>query len=449
MLENFDNLRIEYPSSLEAEQCVIASILINPNKVIANVLDKLSSKHFYDETCQKLFSIISDFSMKGTPIDAVNLLTQALNDKIFENERLGNAYIGNIIQKVPSVANISSYCDIVLEKYRLRQLLNISLALKEDIYSGKGTAQEITDKLSQKIFDINQGNETRGLVPIRDIMLSTYDKLSKLSGKDKDKYKGLSTGFSALDSVIGGLNKSDLIIVAARPGMGKTSFAMNIATHVAQKNDKEVAIFSLEMSAEQLALRILSSEARIDSFLLRNGILNGDDWIKISYTAENIHNSHMLIDESAGITVQTMKARLQNVKNLGLVVIDYLQLMSSTLRSDNRVVVISEITRNIKIMAKDLNVPIILLSQLSRGPENRTDKRPLLSDLRESGSIEQDADIVLFLYRDSYYNKASEEKNISECIIAKNRHGELNTVKLGWNGSCTKFTNLDTKSVEI
>jgi replicative DNA helicase len=230
--------------------------------------------------------------------------------------------------------------------------------------------------------------------------------------------------------------------------MGKTSFALNIATNVAKAYDKEVAVFSLEMSSEQLVSRILSSESMIDSHLMRIGKLTPQNWTDLAYTSETVSRFKMRIDDTAGITVQTIKSRLQTIENLGLVVIDYLQLMSSTLRSDNRVTVISEITRNVKIMAKDLDVPVILLSQLSRGPESRTDKRPMLSDLRESGSIEQDADIVLFLYRDSYYNKASDEKNISECIVAKNRHGETGTVKLGWNGACTKFVNIDNKAVE-
>jgi replicative DNA helicase len=347
------------------------------------------------------------------------------------------------MEQVPTVANVNKYCDIVVEKYNLRIILNIANKLKSDAMSGRLDSQKLLETVSQDVFDIRQGNEKKGLVPVKDIMLATYDSLCNLVGIDKDRYKGLSTGFYNLDATISGLNKSDLIIVAARPGMGKTSFAMNIATSVSKSYNKQVAVFSLEMSSEQLVTRMLSSEALVDSHKLRTGRLSGEDWVNIACGAEKINKFHMCIDDTAGITVQTIKSRLQNVKDLGLVVIDYLQLMSSNLHSDNRVTIISEITRNIKIMAKDLDVPVILLSQLSRSPESRTDKRPMLSDLRESGSIEQDADIVLFLYRDSYYNKASEEKNVSECIIAKNRHGETGTIKLGWNGSYTKFTNLE------
>lgn len=442
------NAVVEVPKSIEAEQCVLGCILIDPDSVLHSVMEILTSKHFYDENNAKIFSIISRLAINGTSIDPVEVLTQCLNEGIFDNEVIGNNYLASIMEKVPTVANVIGYCNIVIEKYNLRNLLNISNRLKDKILSGKLDSQKILENVSQEIFNIRQGNEKKGLVHISDIMFATYDNLCKMSGLDKDKYRGLSTGFPNLDATISGLNKSDLIIVAARPGMGKTSFAMNIATYVSKSYDKQVAIFSLEMSSEQLTSRILSSEAMVDSHKLRTGRISGEDWINIAYSAENINKFNMYIDDTAGVTIQTIKSRLQNIKNLGLVVIDYLQLMSSNLNSENRVTVISEITRNVKIMAKDLDVPVILLSQLSRSPESRTDKRPMLSDLRESGSIEQDADIVLFLYRDSYYNKASEEKNVSECIVAKNRHGETGTVKLGWNGSFTKFTNLETRLQE-
>lgn len=439
------NQIMESPKSIEAEQCVLGSILIDPDTVLSSIMEVLTTKHFYDDTHAKIFSIISRLAINGVSIDPVEVLNQCLNENIFESEIIGNNYLANLMEKVPTVANAMGYCNIVIEKYNLRNLLNISNKLKDNIFSGKMDSQKILEVVSQEIFDIRQGNNKKGLVHIKDIMFSTYDNLCKMSGLDKDKYRGLSTGFTNLDTTISGLNKSDLIIVAARPGMGKTSFALNIATYVSKSYDKQVAIFSLEMSSEQLASRILSSEAMIDSYKLRIGRISGDDWINLAYAAENINKFNMYIDDTAGITVQTIKSRLQNIKNLGLVVIDYLQLMSSNINSDNRVTIISEITRNVKVMAKDLDVPVILLSQLSRSPESRTDKRPLLSDLRESGSIEQDADIVLFLYRDSYYNKASEEKNVSECIVAKNRHGETGTVKLIWNGAYTKFVNLETK----
>ncbi|MGN0676467.1 MAG: replicative DNA helicase, partial [Ruminococcus sp.] len=288
-----------------------------------------------------------------------------------------------------------------------------------------------------------QGKNTEGRVHIKVAVNEAYDRLGKISGADKEKYVGAKTGFANLDTLTSGLNKSDLIIVAARPGMGKTSFAMNIALNVAKRSSgKEVVVFSLEMSREQLATRLLSSEAQIDSQVLQSGNIPDNDWIKIATSAGYISNLPMYIDHTAGITVQQMKAKLRRVKNLGLVVIDYLQLMESTSKSDNRVVVISEITRQIKIMAKEFDVPVILLSQLSRNTEQRTDKRPQLSDLRDSGSIEQDADIVLFLYRESYY-KEDENKNIAKCIVAKNRHGEQGTVDMYWDGRYTRFSDLN------
>ncbi|MCD7800292.1 MAG: replicative DNA helicase [Ruminococcus sp.] len=439
---------VEVPKSIEAEQCVLGCILIDPDSVLSSVMEVLTSKYFYDDVNAKIFTIISTLAINGIAIDPVEVLNQSLNNGLFESEMAGNSYIASIMEKVPTVANVMSYCNIVIEKYNLRNLLSISNRLKDNVLSGKLNSQSILETISQEIFDIRQGNEKKGLIPIKDIMFATYDKLCKMAGLDKDKYRGLSTGFHSLDSTISGLNKSDLIIVAARPGMGKTSFALNIATNVAKSYDKQVAIFSLEMSNEQLASRILSSESHVDSHKLRAGRISGEDWVNLAYSAESINRLKMYIDDTAGITVQTIKSRVQNIQNLGLVVIDYLQLMSSNINSDNRVTIISEITRNIKVMAKDLDIPIILLSQLSRSPESRNDKRPMLSDLRESGSIEQDADIVLFLYRDAYYNKASEEKNISECIVAKNRHGETGTIKLGWNGAFTKFTNLETKLQE-
>ena len=267
---------------------------------------------------------------------------------------------------------------------------------------------------------------------------------SKLSGDDKSEYVGTPSGFGALDTILTGLNKSDLILVAARPGMGKTSFALNIATNVAVRSGKKVAVFSLEMSKEQLVGRILSSEALIQSGALRTGNLTPEDWTKLAMTAQMLSKAEIYIDDTPSITVADIKAKLRRIPDIGLVVIDYLQLMTSGRRSgDNRVLEISEITRGLKIMAKELNVPVITLSQLSRGPDSRQDHRPMLSDLRESGSIEQDADIVLFLYRDAYYNRESEEQNVAECIVAKNRHGETDSVKLGWDGQFTRFKGLE------
>jgi len=313
----------------------------------------------------------------------------------------------------------------------------------QDVQSGDMNAQTLLDSAERKIFDIRQGKSIQGLAKIGDAICEAYDRIGKISGPDKEKYLGARTGYKYLDTVTSGLNKSDLILIAARPGMGKTSFAINIATNVARRGDKEVVVFSLEMSKEQLATRMLSTEALVDSHKLRSGYLTNDDWVRLAQGAGVLSGLPMYFDDTAGITVQQIKAKLRRMKNLGLVVIDYLQLMTSTLKTDNRVLIISEITRQLKIMAKEFDIPVILLSQLSRGPEGRNDKRPMLSDLRESGSIEQDADIVMFLYRDAYYNKDSTTPNISECIIAKNRHGETGTVNLVWDGQFTRFSDAE------
>ncbi len=287
-----------------------------------------------------------------------------------------------------------------------------------------------------------EGRVNQGIHPISEVIIETYDMLHRMA-TEKENIMGVATGFRDLDNVIVGLNKSDLCLLAARPGMGKTSFALNIAQNVALKTKKAVAVFSLEMSKEQLVSRMLSSEALVDSYKLRTGELGEEDWTNLARASSLLSNSRIYIDDSAGINTLEIKAKCRRIKDLGLVVIDYLQLMQSARKTDNRTAEVSEISRALKVMAKELNVPIICLSQLSRGPESRTDKRPMLSDLRESGAIEQDADMVMFLYRDDYYNKESEAKNIAECIISKNRHGSTSTVNLQWLGQFTRFSTQD------
>ena len=432
----------ELPHSIEAEQSVLGAIISQPS-VLAEVTTLLKPEYFYNEQHKSLFALMQRMDSLGQPIDIVTLLNESLQLHIFENAAEGRRYLAEIGNMLPSTSNIASYCKIVADKYFIRSLSYTARSILEDIQSGEHDSQLLLDAAEQKIYNIRQGRDVRGLVPLSDAIAEAYDRLGKISGPDKDKYVGARTGFTLLDSITSGLNKSDLIIIAARPGMGKTSFAMNIATNVARRSDKEVVTFNLEMSKEQLATRILSTEALVESHNLRNGRISGDDWVKLAISAGYLSNIPLYIDDTASMTVQQMKAKLRRTKNLGLVIIDYLQLMESTSHSDNRVVVISEITRQLKVMAKELNVPVILLSQLSRAVENRTDKRPMLSDLRESGSIEQDADIVLFLYREAYYNKESPRQNISECIVAKNRHGETGTVELIWDGQFTRFSNPD------
>ncbi len=430
----------EMPHSIEAEQSVIGAVLADPS-VLPLVVEKIKPEYFYSDQHKAIYSIILRMFTGGSPVDIITVLNEAEKLHIFENSLEGKRYLAEIGNTLPSTSNIESYCKIVADKYFIRSLGYAARTILEDIQSGEHDSQLLLDAAEQKIYDIRQGRDVKGLIPISEAITEAYDRLGKISGPDKEKYVGARTGFTLLDSITSGLNKSDLIIIAARPGMGKTSFAMNIATNVARRAEKDVVTFNLEMSKEQLATRILSTEALVDSNSLRNGRISGDDWVRLATSAGYLSTLPLYIDDTASMTVQQMKAKLRRVKNLGLVIIDYLQLMESTSRSDNRVVVISEITRQLKVMAKELNVPVILLSQLSRGVESRTDKRPLLSDLRESGSIEQDADIVLFLYRDAYYNKESPRQNISECIVAKNRHGETGTVELIWDGQYTRFSN--------
>lgn len=430
----------ELPHSIEAEQSVIGAVLADPS-VMPVVVERIKPEFFYSDQHKAIYSIILRMFTSGSPVDIITVLNEAEKLHIFESSAEGRRYLAEIGNTLPSTSNIESYCKIVAEKYFIRSLGYAARSILEDIQSGEHDAQLLLDAAEQKIYDIRQGRDVKGLIPIADAIAEAYDRLGKISGPDKEKYVGARTGFTLLDGITSGLNKSDLIIIAARPGMGKTSFAMNIATNVARRADKDVVTFNLEMSKEQLATRILSTEALVDSNCLRNGRISGDDWVRLATSAGYLGTLPLYIDDTASMTVQQMKAKLRRTKNLGLVIIDYLQLMESSTKSDNRVVVISEITRQLKVMAKELNVPVILLSQLSRGVESRTDKRPMLSDLRESGSIEQDADIVLFLYRDAYYNKESPRQNISECIVAKNRHGETGTVELIWDGQYTRFSN--------
>lgn len=430
----------ELPHSIEAEQSVIGAVLADP-AVLPLVVEKIKPEYFYNDNHKAIFSIILTMFSTGAPIDIITVLNEAEKQHIFESNMEGKRYLAEIANTLPSTANIESYCKIVADKYLIRSLGHAARTILEDIQSGEHDSQLLLDAAEQKIYDIRQGRDVQGLTPLKIAINEAYDRIGKIAGPDKEKYIGARTGFALLDTITSGLNKSDLIIIAARPGMGKTSFAMNIATNVARRAQKDVVTFNLEMSSDQLATRILSTESLVESNALRSGRISADDWVKLATSAGYLSTLPLYIDDTASMTVQQMKAKLRRVKNLGLVIIDYLQLMDSSSKSDNRVVVISEITRQIKVMAKELNVPVILLSQLSRAVENRTDKRPMLSDLRESGSIEQDADIVLFLYNESYYSREKTPRSIAECIVAKNRHGETGTVKLVWDGKYTRFSN--------
>jgi replicative DNA helicase len=436
----------DLPYSLEAEQTVLGAVLLD-SEVLSTVMNYIKPDSFYVTKHKDLFAVIIRLFTLGVNADIITVLNEAVKENIFESSGAGKEYLATIMNSVPTVANIESYCKIVEEKYYIRSLITAAKEIIQISSDGQESAAQLLDYAEQKIYDIRQGKEVDGLTRIDEVILNAYDHLGKISGADRDKYLGAKSGFSDLDNIITGLNKSDLLIIAARPGMGKTSFALNMATNVCRHSaNKEVVIFSLEMSKEQLATRMLSSESLVNSGSLMTGRISGEEWGKLAKGAERLSHMEIYLDDTAGITVVQMKAKLRRMKNLGLVIIDYLQLMNSGRKIDNRVNEISEITRQLKLMAKELNVPVITLSQLSRSVESRQDKRPVLSDLRESGSIEQDADIVMFLYRDGYYNKQAEDLTLSECIVAKNRHGETGTVNLRWNGQFTLFVSADNRA---
>ena len=431
------------PYSLEAEQSVLGAVLIDP-ACFALVMESLRADTFYRPQHRQIFEVMSTMFNLNKTMDFITILDAVKSEGIFDTDEDAKIYLTNLAQVVPSSANVEAYCRIVREKYYVRRLITASREIIDMAQESQAESDVLLDSAEQSIFDIRQGRNTSSFKHIRTAITETYELLQHLSGEDRDKYKGISTGYPALDRVITGLNKTDLILIAARPGMGKTSLALNIAENVATKGGRTVAVFSLEMSSEQLAQRLLSSQASVEGQLLRTGELTGDDWVRIAMASQVLSKADVYLDDTPGITVGEMKAKLRRLKKVDLVIIDYLQLMSTGRRSENRVQEVSEITRNLKIMAKELNVPVITLSQLSRGPESRTTHKPMLSDLRESGSIEQDADIVLLLYREDYYaREEAEERNIAECDVAKNRHGEVGVVKLGWDNRYTRFTNLE------
>ena len=443
-------LGIEMPYSLEAEQSVLGAVLVEPG-CLAELVERLRSESFYRPQHRALFSEMVRMFTAGEPVDFITVLEAAKEAEIFPSEQEAKVYLSHLMEIVPSVRNLAAYVDIILDKQLLRSLLEISGEIMSEARESGAEGRVLLDAAEQHIYDLRQGRSATGLVPISDTILTAYDRINKLAGPDREKFLGIKTGYSAVDRKIGGLNKSDLILIAARPGMGKTSFALNIAVNVALKK-RRVAIFSLEMSSEQITSRILSCEALVESNRLRSGSLEEADWVKLVQTAQVLSGTQIFIDDTAGITVSEMKAKLRRLRDVDLVSIDYLQLMSSGKRTDNRVQEVSEMTRNLKLMARELDVPVVVLSQLSRATESRTGHRPMLSDLRESGSIEQDADIVMFLYRESYYQlqegAPAPEQDTVECIVSKNRHGETGAVKMQWIGQYQTFTDREWQHAE-
>ena len=433
------------PNDIEAEQAVIGSMLTDKDAVIS-AIEILKEEDFYREDNKTIYEAILNLYNRSEPIDIITLKSELTSMGMFDKIG-GLEYIVGLPDKVPTTANVEKYISIVKEKSELRRLIKAANEIIEEGYDPTENIDDIMNSAEKKIFNIMQDKDQKSYSPIKDVLIDTFTELEQLYNQ-KQHVTGVPTGFIDLDYRTAGLHNSDLILIAARPAMGKSAFALNIATNAALRANVPVILFSLEMSKEQMVNRILCSEALVDSNKVRTGKIDDDDWIKLADTMGDLSEAPIYIDDTPGISINEIRAKCRKLKlekNIGLVVIDYLQLVqgSSKRASASREQEISEISRSLKILAKEINVPVIALSQLSRAPEQRPDHRPMLSDLRESGAIEQDADIVMFLYRDEYYHEDSEDKGQAEVIIAKHRSGSTGTVKLAWLGNYTKFGNLD------
>ncbi len=440
-------LQRQMPQSLEAEQSVLGAILID-SRCVADVIGILRPEDFYLKQNREIYEVIYAMFNFSQSIDPVTVLEKMRESGVYHDN--SRDYILQLMDITPTAANVMRYAGIVRDKAMLRGLAQAATDISETVYSQVGTPEEILESAEKKIYALRKGERGDSLERIGVVLHKVFDRLEELFHSDS-AIPGLSTGMRDLDEKINGLNKSDLLLLAARPAMGKTAFALNICLNVAKKYQKTVAFFSLEMSREQLAMRLMSIESFVDSKKLATGKLSPEEWYKLSMASAALSQTDIRVDDNPSITVAEMNAKCRRLDNLGLVIIDYLQLMTSSgygKGGDNRVTVVGEISRALKIMAKELNVPVICLSQLSRAVESRNDKRPILSDLRESGAIEQDADSVMFLYRDEYYNENTEEKGVAECIVSKNRHGETGTVKLQWLPQYQTFSDREWKHAE-
>ena len=437
----------QVPQSLEAEQAVLGSILID-SRCITDVVGVVRPEDFYLEQNREIFETIYTMFNFSQTIDPVTVLNKMKELGCYHDN--SRDYILQLMEIPPTAANAARYARIVQEKAMLRGLGQAAGEISEMVSEQIGTSSEILESAEKKIYALRKGERGDSLEHIGTTLHKVFDHLTELSMSDS-AIPGLSTGLRDLDTKINGLNKSDLLLVAARPAMGKSAFALNMGVNVAKKYKKTVAIFNLEMSREQLAMRLLASESSVELQKLTTGKLSEEEWTKLCIASAALSQTDIRIDDNPSVTVADINAKCRRLDNLGLVIIDYLQLMQGSgygKNSENRVTVVGEISRSLKIMAKELNVPVICLSQLSRAVESRTDKRPILSDLRESGAIEQDADAVMFLYRDEYYNANTEDKGLAECIVGKNRHGETGTVKLQWLGQFQLFADREWKHAE-
>lgn len=429
------------PQSIEAEQMVLGSMIIDKHAIV-RAAESLNAEDFYRDSHKVLFSSMVDMIQKDQPVDEITLLEHLKStDKL--DKAGGITYVTEISGAVPSTANLDAYINIVEEKSTLRRLIRSSTEIIEDCYNKQDDVMDVMDNAEKRIFDISEKRNTGDFEVLSSVLERSFAEIERLFN-NKGEITGVPSGFLDLDAKTSGFQKGDMVLVAARPSMGKTTFTLNIAEHAALREGKSVVIFSLEMSKEQLANKLLCSEANVEMLNIRTGNLNDKDWQNIARAAGPLSSAKMFIDDTAGLSIMEMRSKCRKIKmehGIDLIMIDYLQLMSG--KGESRQQEVSEISRGIKALAKEMECPVIALSQLSRAPEQRADHRPMLSDLRESGSIEQDADVVMFLYRDEYYNKETEDKNVAECIIAKQRNGPVGTVKLGWFGQFSRFGNLD------
>ena len=437
------------PHSPQAEQAVLGSMLIDPD-CIKDVMDKLRPEDFYLRANRDIFETIYHMFVYSRPIDGVTVAGEMEKTGVYNDNT--RDYLLQLMDVTPTSANVMEYVQIVLDKSLMRQVASAAGSISAMVLDGAGDAGDMLEAAEQKVYAIRRGRSAQNMVPVSMVLEDVMAHLAELTASGGKTLPGLSTGLSAVDAKINGLNKSDLLLLAARPGMGKTSMALNVALSAARESGKTVAIFSLEMSKEQLVTRLIASEGLVENTRLVTGNLRESDWQRIAEAASSLSRMDIRIDDNPLLTVADMNAKCRRLDNLGLVVIDYLQLMTSAggkgYSGENRQQAVSDISRMLKIMAKELQVPVLCLSQLSRANEKRDDKRPMLSDLRESGAIEQDADIVMFLYRDDYYNSDSEKRNIAECIVAKNRHGETGKVELRWLPEYTSFGTLENRYQE-
>ncbi|MBQ8610873.1 MAG: replicative DNA helicase [Oscillospiraceae bacterium] len=446
-----EGLGLSLPYSIEAEQAVLGAAILN-HDLVPQMVSRLRQEYFYSRQNGEIFAEISAMSNMAQAVDFVTLLGRVTDANIFENGEAAKVYLTDLAQTVPHLSNMDSYMDIIEEKYQIRMLMGAAAQIL-DMAGKEPDAKLLLETAEQKIYEIRRGRDQSVMQSMRSVLLETLAYLQEITGKGESV--GVPTGFGLLDRILsGGFGKSDLVILAARPGMGKTTFALNIATNVAKKAKIPVAVFSLEMSKDQLVTKILSSEAAVSSQALRTGNLTASDWQDIAVASEYMGNMPVFLDDTPSITTAEIKAKIRRLNqdperpDIGLIVIDYLQLMNSGIKTDSRVQAVSEITRNLKILAKELQVPVLCLSQLNRSTERGSaTHRPGLSDLRDSGSIEQDADEVLFLLREAYYDDGTGENEVDTttaiCIVAKNRHGETGDVPLGWDGAHSRFVNVE------